>query len=47
MSKYNKAKRLANRAKRLYDKAISLSNKVSDLHTQGKITKDEYNSLAD
>ena len=47
MSKFNQAKRIAKRVHSMYAKSMKLSEKIDKLYNQGKITKDEYNSLAD
>ena len=47
MSYFNKAKRIDKKIHRLEAKWRILASKIERFYKDGKITKDEYNSLAD
>lgn len=47
MSKFNQAKRIVKKVRKFEAKSKVLAEKVEFLFKSGRITKDEYNSLAD
>jgi len=47
MSKFNKAKRIAKRMKKIYARSLKGNDKILKMLDDGEITKAQYNTLCD